>query len=76
MANKQETWGLCKECKWWQIEPDAVVGSGTLGMCIDEELIAFQLSIGGNGGCNRFMEDEPARAAGSSDRPPTAKASR
>ena len=75
-SNYDTTWGLCKDCKWWQIEPDAEVASRTIGMCIDEDLIAFQLRIGGNGGCNRFMEGTPAHARGSSDAPPTAKATR
>src|SRR5262249_28482510 len=25
------TWGLCKKCKWWQIEPDAAVADRTTG---------------------------------------------
>lgn len=74
--NHQKTWGLCKDCKWWQIEPNARVASGTIGMCIDEDLIAARLRVGGNGGCNRFMAGAPAHARGSSGTPPTAKATR
>jgi hypothetical protein len=70
------TWGLCKDCKWWQIEPDASVAAGTIGMCIDDDLMPYLIRISGNGGCNHFMEGTPARATGSSDQPPTAKASR
>ena len=71
-----EKWGLCKSCKWWQIEPDATVEDQTVGLCIDEKLQPFQLRITGNGGCTRYVEGEPARAAGSSDKPPTAEPQR
>ena len=69
-------WGLCVDCKWWQIEPDAAVKQDTLGMCIEEQLQRFHLLINGAGGCNRFMKGEPARAAGSASAPPTAKPQR
>jgi hypothetical protein len=74
MADKE--WGLCKDCKWWQIEPDANVANTTMGLCIDEELQRFTLRVSGNSGCNRFMPGEPARAKGSGEAPPTAKAQR
>jgi hypothetical protein len=66
-------WGLCKDCKWWQIEPDSPGNDQALGLCIDEDLQRFLLRINGSGGCNNFMEGEPARAPGSSTAPPTAK---
>jgi hypothetical protein len=69
-------WGLCKECKWWQIEPEAPVGDTTMGVCIDETLQPHRLLISGNGGCDLFMEGEPARAKGSSETPPTAEPQR
>ena len=28
-------WGLCKDCKWWQIEPTATANDISLGLCID-----------------------------------------
>jgi len=65
-------WGLCKDCKWWQIEPGARIAATTAGYCIDEKLQPFQLRITGAGGCNRFMEGTPARGSGSSAKPPTA----
>ena len=65
-------WGLCVDCKWWQIEPDAKVDPHTVGYCIEEKLQPYKLRIAGNGGCNLFMEGEPARAAGSSEKPPAA----
>lgn len=69
-------WGLCKDCKWWQIDPGAPIADQTLGLCIDEDLQPFLLRVNGSGGCNHFMNGEPARAAGSSAAPPTAKPTR
>jgi len=69
-------WGLCKSCKWWQIEPDAKIEDATLGLCIDETLQPFQLSVSGNSGCNKFMSGTPARGKGSADQPPTAEPAR
>src|SRR5947208_2571401 len=47
-------WGLCKDCKWWQIEPGAKLANTVMGLCIDEELQDFRLRVSGNSGCNRF----------------------
>jgi hypothetical protein len=69
-------WGLCKDCKWWQIEPKASVEELTLGLCIDEDLQEYRMRVSGNSGCNHFMEGDPARAAGSSAAPPTAEPTR
>ena len=38
-------WGLCRNCEWWQIEPEAKITNETLGLCIDEELQAFKLRV-------------------------------
>lgn len=65
-------WGLCKDCKWWQIEPRALIDDRTMGHCTDEELEHYRLRVSGNSGCNRFMAGEPARAQGSSEIPPVA----
>jgi hypothetical protein len=65
-------WGLCKDCKWWQIEPEATIEDTTMGLCIDEQLQEYQLRVSGNSGCNVFMEGEPGRAKGSSATPPAA----
>jgi hypothetical protein len=67
-----EQWGLCKACKWWQIEPQVAIENTTMGLCIDEQLQPFQLRVSGNSGCNRFMEGKPARAKGSGEAPPVA----
>ena len=69
-------WGLCKDCKWWQLEPGAAVTATTVGLCIDDKLQPFRLRIAGNGGCTRFMKGRPARGVGSSGRPPTAEPAR
>jgi hypothetical protein len=71
-----DSWGLCKDCKWWQIEPDASAENRTLGLCIDEKLQTFLLRVSGDSGCNRFMEGKPAHAKGSSGQPPTAEPQR
>ena len=71
-----DQWGLCKDCKWWQIEPDASVSPTTMGQCIDEDIQPFALRVSGNSGCNRFLSGKPARAEGSSGRPPTATPAR
>ena len=69
-------WGLCKDCKWWQIEPKAIALASTLGLCIEENLQPYQLRVNGNSGCNEFKEGAPAHAKGSASAPPTAKATR
>jgi hypothetical protein len=69
-------WGLCKDCKWWQIEPEGHVENNTMGLCIDEDLQKFVLRVSGNSGCDHFMPGKVARAKGSSEAPPTAKATR
>jgi hypothetical protein len=69
-------WGLCKDCKWWQIEPDVAIGNLTMGLCIEERLQPFLLRASGISGCNRFMPGKPARAPGSGDAPPSAKPTR
>jgi len=75
-AHHEENWGVCKDCKWWQIEPASQVGDRTVGVCIEESLQEFRLRISGNGGCTMFVKGKPARAAGSSDKPPTKVAKR
>lgn len=74
MSEKQ--WGLCKDCMWWQIEPEATIKDDTTGLCIDEDLQPYQLLVSGASGCNRFSVGTPARAKGSASKPPTAKATR
>jgi hypothetical protein len=65
-------WGLCKDCKWWQIEPKAALQNLTMGLCIEEKLQPVRLRVSGNSGCNQFMSGKPAHAHGSASAPPTA----
>lgn len=69
-------WGQCRDCRWWQIEPESEIENLTMGMCIDEKLYPFLVRVSGNSGCNRFDRGKPARAEGSSGTPPTAKPTR
>lgn len=69
----KKEWGLCKDCKWWQLEPNASLENTTMGLCIEEKLQPFLLRVSGNSGCNRFLPGKPAHAPGSSEVPPTAK---
>lgn len=71
-----DSWGLCKSCKWWQIEPDANIEDQTVGTCIDEDIQPYQLRVTGLGGCNRYVSGKPARARGSSQKPPAAQPQR
>jgi len=68
--------GLVHELPVGQIEPKAEIAEETVGLCIDENLQPYRMSITGIGGCNRFMKGQPARAEGSSRQPPTAKPTR
>jgi hypothetical protein len=71
-----DSWGACKDCRWWQIEPEASVRNLTLGLCIEEKLQPFRLRVSGVSGCNLFAEGNPARAKGSSAPASTAKPKR
>lgn len=69
-------WGLCKDCKWFQIDPGKEAANNTMGLCIEEDLQRFRLRVSGNSGCNNFVAGEVAYAEGSSCAPPTAVATR
>lgn len=73
---EKSNWGLCVECKWWQVEPDATLEHTTYGVCIDQSLQPYLLRVSGGSGCNVFMKGEPARASGSGTCPPEAKPTR
>ena len=47
-------WVLCKDCEWWQVEPDGQVASSTLGLCIEETLQPYLLRVSGDSGRNLF----------------------
>lgn len=70
MADVPDGWGLCKDCKWWQIEPDGSVQDLTLGVCIEKELKEYEVRISGLGGCNRFQAGQPTTCEGASHAPP------
>jgi hypothetical protein len=65
-------WGLCKDCQWWQIDPEAHHTNTTMGLCTEEALQPFRLRVSGNSGCTRYTPGKPTHAAGSSATPPTA----
>ena len=69
----ESNWGLCKDCEWWQIEPDADVTDTTMGLCREDDLQPLLLRVAGNSGCNQFSPSESTRAAGSGETPPTAQ---
>jgi hypothetical protein len=72
-SDMSASWGLCKNCKWLQIEPGASPENLTLGQCIEELLQPFRLRVSSNSGCNRFIKGEPAHAKGSSAGPSASK---
>jgi hypothetical protein len=46
------SWGLCKDCKWWQVEPSATIENSTMGLCIEEKLQPYRLRVSGESGCH------------------------
>ncbi len=70
------TWGECKDCKWFQIEPGEKAKNNTMGLCIEESLQRLRLRVSGNSGCNYFKTGSVAHAEGSSAAPPVAHATR
>lgn len=72
----ESNWGLCRDCKWWQLEPRANISNTTVGLCIEEQLQPYQLRVSGASGCNVFVPGKPAHATGSAAAPPTAVATR
>jgi hypothetical protein len=71
-----QNWGECMHCQWWQIEPRASISKRTMGLCIEEQLLPFQLLVAGDSGCNQFQDGEPTRQKGASERPPVAEPAR
>ena len=39
MAQSDSEWGPCRDCKWWQIEPDAVIADPDSGIYVDPDRI-------------------------------------
>lgn len=71
--NDTTQWGVCIACKWWQLEPGALLENATHGVCIDQNLQPYLLRVSARSGCNRYVQGEPARAVGSGACPPTAE---
>jgi hypothetical protein len=69
-------WGLCKACKWFQVEPREEPRDATMGLCIEDELQPFRLRVSGNSGCNHFISGKVAHAVGSSAAPLIAEPTR
>jgi hypothetical protein len=67
---RDKTWGPCKTCKMWQIEPNDEIAGETVGVCIAEKLNKYQLRVSGDSGCNVYKEGEVKRRERSSETPP------
>jgi hypothetical protein len=65
-----DNWGLCKACRWWQLEPEALPRAGTVGFCSEESRLPMLLSVTGTCGCSLFDEGKPGRLKGASEHPP------
>ena len=52
-------WGWCKDCEWWQIEPEAKISNTTMGLCSEEDLQPFHLRVSGNSGCTQYLPVNP-----------------
>jgi hypothetical protein len=76
VAMAASEWGMCKDCQWWQIDPEANIANTTMGLCIEDALQPFRLRVSGNSGCMHYTPGEPTHAAGSSAAPPTAEPQR
>ena len=64
--------GACaKTANGGRSSPTPKLAVHSVGVCIEESLQEYRLRISGNGGCTMFLEGKPARAKGSSHKPPT-----
>jgi hypothetical protein len=68
-------WGLCQNCSWWRIEPQAEPAAMTIGLCMHEKLRPYLLRVLGVSGCNCFTAGECQREPGASAAPPFSVAS-
>ncbi len=73
--NVSAEWGLCVDCRFWQIEPKAIATHQTAGLCSQPELSRHRLRVTGNSGCQEFAKGATTRGEGSSIKPPPAPAS-
>ena len=63
-------WGLCQNCRWWRIEPQAEATAMTIGLCAHDKLRPHLLRVLGVSGCNCFAAGECGRMDGASGMPP------
>lgn len=64
-------WGVCRECKWWQVKPNHPTNNSTVGECIEEALLPFVLRVSGGSGCNRFIPNRSGVAESKQAPPPS-----
>ncbi len=57
-------WGNCRHCQSWQIEPEQVVQTLTIGRCNDDYLKKHTLTVTADCGCSRFVEGQPQSLTG------------
>jgi hypothetical protein len=48
VAMAASDWSMCKDCQWWQTDPEANLANTTMGVCIEEALQPFRLRVSGN----------------------------
>ncbi len=65
------SWGQCKSCKMYQLEPGDEPSNNSIGVCIAEDLVEYQLRVSGNSGCNVYVEGKVKHKQGSSETPPS-----
>jgi hypothetical protein len=70
MNPETKNWGLCVDCRFWQIEPKAIPTHQTAGLCLAAALRPFRLRVTGNSGCQEFEKGPTARGEGSGLKPP------
>jgi hypothetical protein len=70
MNPETKNWGLCVDCRFWQIEPKAIPTHQTAGLCLMPALRPFRLRVTGNSGCQEFEKGATARGEGSGLKPP------
>ncbi|MBX3443831.1 MAG: hypothetical protein KF774_15590 [Planctomyces sp.] len=63
-------WGMCVDCRWWQIEPQAIATHQTTGACREPDMSVVLLRVTGNSGCGKFASGAPSRSEGASGKPP------
>jgi hypothetical protein len=53
-----DDWGLCMDCKWWQIEPEVKIEPRTLDSALTRTCSRISCACPGDSGCNHFMAGE------------------